>query len=594
MDIKCAIYARYSSENQREASIEDQIRKCRDFAAQKGWIVLEEHIYFDKAQTGFSTENREAFSKLYSLITSGKAPFQYLLIDETSRLSRNINQALNIHSIFRFHNVQVFCVSQGIDSSQEFSEEMIAFHAIKDHMFIKETGKRTHRGLEGQFLKGFSTGGKHYGYKSKPVYSDRKDIYGNPIAEGYVLEVNQEESRVIREIFTLFGEKGWSAKRIVNFLNKRLLETGAPKPPKGKFWTVSTIIGSKNRNRGILNNELYIGKIVWNKTTNKKNPITGKKKIISNSPENWKILIKEEYRIVPDELWVKVKSRQNELEKKHKGRYTEAKKLYSKNLLTPYAKCGHCGGTFGIVSGGTYAKYGCTNNWNKGNSVCQNTPKIEKSLFEESIINTLAGQISDKKSIEKILEELYINFETYFEDSFLESNLTELKREIDQISVEINNLINAIKMGITSESVKKALIESENKKRELENKVSLNSLNSKPNVRDLIQKDDLKLYFDEIAEKLINPETTFNTFSDFVEKIVVLNFNSYAEVEIIEKTDNTMQFLLELIAKRDCRIRLQTGTHLQPYTSRIFKLSIPLSNSLKSICDDHKEKILIL
>jgi hypothetical protein len=291
---------------------------------------------------------------------------------------------------------------------------------------------------------------------------------------------------------------------------------------------------------------------------------------------------------------VKVKSRQNELEKKHKGRYTEAKKLYSKNLLTPYAKCGHCGGTFGIVSGGTYAKYGCTNNWNKGNSVCQNTPKIEKSLFEESIINTLAGQISDKKSIEKILEELYINFETYFEDSFLESNLTELKREIDQISVEINNLINAIKMGITSESVKKALIESENKKRELENKVSLNSLNSKPNVRDLIQKDDLKLYFDEIAEKLINPETTFNTFSDFVEKIVVLNFNSYAEVEIIEKTDNTMQFLLELIAKRDCRIRLQTGTHLQPYTSRIFKLSIPLSNSLKSICDDHKEKILIL
>ncbi len=67
----------------------------------------------------------------------------------------------------------------------------------------------------------------------------------------------------------------------------------------------------------------------------------------------------------------------------------------------------------------------------------------------------MAGQISDEKSIEKILEELYINFETYFEDSFLESNLTELKREIDQISVEINNLINAIKMGITSESCQK-------------------------------------------------------------------------------------------------------------------------------------------
>lgn len=562
MDIKCAIYARYSSENQREASIEDQIRKCRDFAAQRGWTVLEEHIYFDKAQTGFSVENRESFNKLYSLITSGKAPFQYLLIDETSRLSRNINQALNIHTTFRFHNVQVFCVSQGIDSSQEFSEEMIAFHAIKDHMFIKETGKRTHRGLEGQFLKGFSTGGKHYGYKSKPVYTDKKDIYGNPIVEGYVLEIDQEEANVIREIFELFGERGWSAKRIANFLNKRLLEKGSPKPPRGKLWSVATIIGSKNRNRGILNNELYIGKIVWNRTTNKKNPITGKKKIIPNSPEYWKIIIKEEYRIISDELWQKVKDRQSELEKSHKGRYVEAKKLYSPNLLTPFAKCGHCGGTFGIVSGGKYAKYGCTTNWNKGNSVCQNTLKIEKSLLEESIINTLVRQISDEKSIKKILEEVYVNFETYFQGSLFESNRIELEKEINRISFEINNLVNAIKMGLNSESVKKALFESENKKRELENKLSLISIDNKPDVRDLIKKDDLKLYFEDIAKKITNPESTFSAFSDFVEKIIIYNSNSYAEVKIIERIEKTIQFLLELISKRDSRIRLQTGSYI--------------------------------
>lgn len=596
MEIKCAIYARYSSENQREASIEDQIRKCKDFANQKGWRILEEHIYFDKAQSGFSLENREAFKKLYDLIVSGKAPFQYVLIDETSRLSRNINQALNIYATFRFHNVQVFCVSQGIDSLQEFSEEMIAFHAIKDHMFIKETGKRTHRGLEGQFLKGFSTGGKHYGYKSKPVYTNKKDIYGNPIAEGYILEVNQEEAEVVREIYSLFGEQGWSAKEIANFLNKKLLETGCPKPPRGKFWTVTTIIGSKNKHRGILNNEIYIGRVVWNKTTNKKNPITGKRKIVHNQPESWKIITKEEYRIIPDELWKKVKERQSELERRHKGRYVEAKKLYSSNLLTPFAKCGQCGGTFGIVSGGKYAKYGCTTNWNKGNSVCQNALKIEKVLLEESIINILIKQISDKKSIEEIFEEFYINLESYIEEFYLSPNRIELEEEINQVSFEINNLVNAIKMGIHSESVKKALLECENKKRELENKLNLISLNTKPNVKELISEEDFKSYFEGVIAKLTNPETTFNAFSDLVEKVTVHNFTSYAEVKIFEKTDKAVKFLLEVISKRDPRIRLQSGSRLQPYTSRIFKLLILLSKKVESISksNDKKEKILIL
>ncbi|MCS7214951.1 MAG: recombinase family protein [Thermodesulfovibrio sp.] len=595
MDIKCAIYARYSSENQREASIEDQIRKCKDFASQKGWIVLEEHIYYDKAQSGLSFENRESFNRLYNLIVSKKAPFQYLLIDETSRLSRNINQALNIHATFKFHNVQVYCVSQGIDSSQEFSEEMIAFHAIKDYMSIKETGKRTHRGLEGQFLRGFSTGGKHFGYKSKPVYSNKKDIYGNPIAEGYVLEINQEEAQVIREIFTLFGEKGWSAKQITNFLNKQLSETGSPKPPRGKFWTVTTIIGSKNRSRGILNNELYIGKIIWNRTTSKKNPITGRKKIIMNPPNRWRIHYDEKYRIISDELWNKVKTRQRELERCHKGRFVEAKKFYSPNLLTPFAKCGNCGGTFGVVSGGKYGKYGCTNNWNKGNSVCKNTLKIEKSLLEESIINVIIKQISDKYSIEQILEEVCTNIETYIENSMIEAQKIELEAEFKKISDEINNLINAIKSGLLSESIKQALEECENKRRDLENKLNLiSSLNSNPNIKQLITIEDIKSYFNQMIYRLIDSATTKETFSRLVSKIHIYNFDSHVDIEIIENTEKAMQYILELLSKRDTRIRLQTGSRLQLYTSRIFKLIIPLEISLESICNDEKDKILIL
>ncbi|MCX7914667.1 MAG: hypothetical protein N2511_08820, partial [Thermodesulfovibrionales bacterium] len=170
-------------------------------------------------------------------------------------------------------------------------------------------------------------------------------------------------------------------------------------------------------------------------------------------------------------------------------------------------------GTIGIVSGGKYAKYGCTNNWNKGDSVCQNKLKIEKFLLEESIINTLIRQLLDESSMARILEELYVNFETYFEASIIKSNKTEIEEKINQISVEINNLVNAIKMGIHSESIRKALIDCENKKRDLENKLSLTSLNTKFNVRELIHVGDIKSYFSTMTEKLINPESTFDTFS---------------------------------------------------------------------------------
>ena len=69
IQIKCAIYARYSSENQNETSINDQIRKCREFAASRNWIILENHIYFDKALSGSSIAPREEFKFAKQLIS---------------------------------------------------------------------------------------------------------------------------------------------------------------------------------------------------------------------------------------------------------------------------------------------------------------------------------------------------------------------------------------------------------------------------------------------------------------------------------------------------------------------------------------------
>ena len=181
-------------------------------------------------------------------------------------------------------------------------------------------------------------------------------------------------------IFELFGIKNYSAKRIATLLNAELKATEHPKPPRGKFWCASTILGSKKNFRGILNNEIYIGKYSWNKTTQEKN-LTGGKKTVKNDIAKWKIKEKPELRIISDYLWSKVKNRQKEIKDKAQGILNKAKHLYSENLLTKIAKCGTCGGTFGIVSGGKYGKYGCTTNWNKGSSACPNCIKIKKEIL---------------------------------------------------------------------------------------------------------------------------------------------------------------------------------------------------------------------
>ena len=179
MSIRCAIYARYSSDNQREASIDDQIRKCREFATAKGWEILKNHIYYDKAISGSSLAPRESFKRLLEIATSGSAPFDYIIVDDTSRVARNTREALEVFEELTFRNVFVYYVSQGIDTQKETAPEIITLHGMVDSLYIRELAKKTHRGIEGQMLKGYSTGGKIYGYKSKPIYSGKNDPYGN-------------------------------------------------------------------------------------------------------------------------------------------------------------------------------------------------------------------------------------------------------------------------------------------------------------------------------------------------------------------------------------------------------------------------------
>lgn len=110
---KCAIYARYSSDLQRESSIEDQVRRCRDFAREKGWEVVEEWVVADRALSAAAIVGREGLKRLLEAAKAKCRAFDCLLVEDTSRLARDLADALRTTATLQFHSVTVVSVTPG-------------------------------------------------------------------------------------------------------------------------------------------------------------------------------------------------------------------------------------------------------------------------------------------------------------------------------------------------------------------------------------------------------------------------------------------------------------------------------------------------
>lgn len=443
-----------------------------------------------------------------------------------------------------------------IDTIKETASEMITLQRMVDSLYLRELGKKTHRGIEGQVIKGYSGGSKKYGYYSVPVYNGKVDIYGNPEVDGYILKINPDEANTIIRIFRLFGEDGYSARRIVNILNKEIRGTGGPKPPKGEYWCVSTVLGSKKDFRGILNNELLTGKYIWNKTTCKHQPKTRGKRLLKNPPEIWSVVEKPELRIVSDELWSLVKKRQKEIRDKAQGMFYKAKHLYSENLLTKIAKCGACGGTFGIVSGGKYGKYGCTTNWNKGSSVCPNSIKIKKEILEEAVIATLCEELSKKDPMALITSEIHLSLKEFMEDTVNGRQKAVIEEDLRTAQHELENISNAIKRGIITDTTERLLVAAESRERELKNELLLFEVGNLDEIKltEAITQKDMGEYFAKVINGLTNPETTRETLYSIADRIVVYcGEEVHINVKIHESLKNTINYVMDLIRERDAR-----------------------------------------
>lgn len=447
--MKIGVYCRYSSENQRESSIEDQLRNCQKHAEQQGWIISPELVFSDAAISGGVSVGRPGYQGLMNAVKQKQ--IDVILVDSLDRLSRDQEELHRVYKQFKFYGVALVGVSDGYNGDDKLAKVNLAVKGLMSEMFLDDLKEKTRRGMEGRFRQGFSSGGGTYGYKSIPIVDPLKvDTYGRSVVIGAKKEVEPNQASVIQKIFKMFVE-GYSTKKIAHHLNE--LGVSSPRGKKGG-WTFSTISGSRKKALGILNNWIYVGKPIWNRTEKVKNPSTERRVSKPRPQSEWLQTDVPELRIISDELWEAAKIKQDQ--QARLGPFY--KQVAPKHLLSGLVVCSLCGCRYILQH---QDRYECSGHLNRGNAICNDTESLFRDELEASIIGALSEDLIDAEHVSGIICEL----EKVLSERRAQENLRapSLQKQLKKAMVEKENIIKAIKLGVVTPGTKEALMEAEGK-----------------------------------------------------------------------------------------------------------------------------------
>ena len=145
--MKVAIYARYSSNNQSDKSIDDQIRMCQRYIQAHQMTVADQHIYTDQKVQGW-VRMRPGLQALERAAEANE--FHAVVVDDLSRLSRGNHQMLTMILKLQFHQVKVISVADGLSSDDENSKLGIQLRGLINEVYLDDlSGDWKDRSSEG-------------------------------------------------------------------------------------------------------------------------------------------------------------------------------------------------------------------------------------------------------------------------------------------------------------------------------------------------------------------------------------------------------------------------------------------------------------
>ncbi len=393
--MKAVIYARYSSDRQREESIEGQLRECREYADRNGITVID--TYIDRALSAAKgTDKRLDFLRM--IHDSAKRKFDVVLVWKLDRFARSRTDSAKYKAILKSNGVRVISATESISDSPEGIILEAVLEGIAEY-YSAELSEKIHRGLKENALKAQSNGG--------------------PVPLGYVigpekkLVIDPPSAAIVQEIYYRYAN-GESISSILSDLNKRRLKTSL----HHNFTRTSL---SK-----LLSNRKYLGEYRYMDIV-----------IPGGIPQ-----------IISQDLFDRAQRRREK--NKHAPAMGKAKDRY---LLTTKLICGKCGrlmvGECGTSkTGKIYNYYKCTGA--KQRLGCDKKA-VNKDWIEDIVFDKTYQTIMDDKLVDRLAN-------TVFKLQDVENpDITLLQRKLDQTQKAIDNLIRAIESGIFSESTQERL-----------------------------------------------------------------------------------------------------------------------------------------
>jgi site-specific DNA recombinase len=452
--MRVAVYARFSSDLQRATSIDDQIATAHRYAVTHGWQVLDDHVYTDAAISGASLE-RPGIQALRTATARRPLPFDLLLVDDSSRVSRDLADAVRLLQELKFNGVRVIYISQNIDSANEQAETLIAVHGVVDSLYLREMSKKVKRGLVGQLERGFATGSSTYGYRTLPVLdpSGKKDAHGRPAVLGNRIEIDPDEARVVVQIFEWYAS-GLGTLRIV----ERLHATNWP-GPRGGSWKAGAV-------KRLLANEKFTGKWIWGQKVFERRPGTHQHIVRAVPRDQWHVRDSPELRIVDDALWRRVEARRSQVRESlpvsPDGRRTLMRgrngALHSKHLFVGFLRCGGCVGAITVIYGRPgEVRYGCSRSHRNGLAACDNRLTVREQVVDRHLLAGLRAALLHSETVRYITAELTRALNRLMDERpRLEA---EVRAARDQAAQRLHRLIAAIENGVAANTLAAAISE---------------------------------------------------------------------------------------------------------------------------------------
>ena len=416
--MKAVIYARYSSDNQREESIEGQLRECTAFAEKNDITVLRHYI--DRAYSA-KTDNRPEFQHMIK--DSSKHLFDMVIVWKLDRFSRNRYDSARYKTLLKRNGVKVVSATEVISDGAEGIILESVLEGFAEY-YSADLAEKVGRGLTENALKcKFNGGNKPVGY----VIDKEQHFQIDPLTAPFVLEA-----------FKRYDE-GSTMKELVDYLT----ENG-----------IRNVYGEKlnfNSIQRMLKNRRYIGEYSFRDIV-----------LPDGIPA-----------IVPKDLFDRVQQKM-EKNKKAPARH----KAEDDYLLTTKLFCGYCGaylcGESGTSRTGVVHHYYKCVSVKKKRTNCHKK-SVRKDWIEDIVVSETMKMLMDDAAVEAI-----VSMVMALQDQE-NVNLPLYEKELRETKINIQNMLNAIQQGILTRSTKERLEELEAARDDLENKIACEKL-AKPRI----------------------------------------------------------------------------------------------------------------